>query len=241
MKEFDTTIQWLTQLKSEINNKDILIKQMNDVLSLVTKMIVDPEFISSPIYQNFKFKYVNNINDIVKIMNKVSIDPVYIASREPEFAKMIDLSAKVRKPKRKTIITADINAPIEFDLYNRRKPTIVKSFQNAKIMSEMINPQSIGGEKEKTNNILNGSKNILNGSKKVIKLPVNGTYYSISLGGVNYFLNFDCMKVCDPEMNIVGSIAGNIIKIDGHDDVVLPIYTDVHPDWDHIHTLYALI
>ena len=49
------------------------------------------------------------------------------------------------------------------------------------------------------------------------------------------------MKVCDQEMNIVGTINGNLIKIDGGHVITLPIYTDILPEHNQIHSLYALI
>ena len=130
--EIDHTIEFLTKLKSDYNDKDILISQMNNILVIIQKFIVDPEFISSPIYQNFKFKYINEINEIIKVMDKVSIDPVYMASKNPEVAKLMDLTAKTKRIKKDKVITADINAPIEIDIYNPKRMKVFKSFKNAK-------------------------------------------------------------------------------------------------------------
>lgn len=231
----EQTIELLTQLKSDVNSKDILIKQMNDVLTIIQKLIVDPEFMSSSIYQNFKFKYINDINAITSVMNKVSIDPVYMASKNPEVAKLIDLSSKTKKTKKDKVITADINAPIEFDIYNPKRMKIVKSFKNAKILEKM---------QEKTKDNESGPiKNIdLHSNKKLkVKLPPHGTYYSFSYNDKQYFLNFDCMRVCDQEMNIIGTINGNLIKIDNASVITLPIYTDILPEHNQIHSLYALM
>jgi hypothetical protein len=137
----------LHQIGEELNTKDTLIVMMNDVINTVNKLIYDPSFVCSSIYAELKVKYISQLEPkIIKIKsvtNKSDIAPIYIP-RSPRSQNNIDIeqskekdtnenvnSTKVTKTKKKKpqIITSEVNAPIEVDIYRnpKYKPKIIKS------------------------------------------------------------------------------------------------------------------
>jgi hypothetical protein len=123
----------LHQIGEELNTKDTLIVMMNDVINTINKLIYEPAFVCSSIYPELKVKYISQlepkIEKIKNITNKSSITPIYIP-RSPK-SDNTDTSETINKPKKKKpqIVTSDVNAPLEVDIYKnpKYKPKIVKS------------------------------------------------------------------------------------------------------------------
>ena len=123
----------LNQIGEELNTKDTLIVMMNDVINTINKLIYEPTFVCSSIYPELKVKYISQlepkIEKIKNIINKSNITPIYIP-RSPK-ADNINTSETTTKPKKKKpqIITSEVNAPLEVDIYKnpKYKPKIVKS------------------------------------------------------------------------------------------------------------------
>jgi len=136
----------LNQIGEEINTKDTLILMMNDVISIVNKLIYEPSLVCTSIYPELKNKYISQlehkIGKIKNITNNNIVAPIYIprspkntnlSETAPATATATATAPSPVKPKRKRpqIVTSEVNTPLEVDIYKnpKYKPKIVKSIK----------------------------------------------------------------------------------------------------------------
>lgn len=235
--DLDQTIQFLTEFKSENNNKDVVIKQMSEIVDIVKKIIVDPDLIKSSMHSDLKLKYFNELNAKIESLSKsnpVQISPVYTPEKLGLIVKPTDTTQQVsavltnltippRNRPRTTktqIVSDDIVGRLDIDIHRNPK-SIPKLIKHKKTTATDNNVQS---------------------SKRInlrLKSNNNGTFYGFDYKDCKYYINFDTNQICDDEFYIVGKIQTGIVTInrtiatDGSDNIMvkdtihLPILTDL--------------
>lgn len=252
-QSIDQAIQLLTDLKKEVNDKDIIIKQMSEIITIVEKLITDPELIRS---SDLKLKYFNEINTKLEIMGKsasngkIHINPVYVPEqKKPKIAKdnddkIVDLTlAPKHRPKvvKTQIVTEMIQGKIEYDIYTHpgSRPKIIKGNGNGNGNGKS-DKESMSDDKKKSIPPTNLKINI----KK--KENSDGTFYGFQYKSQpdqeekKYYINFQTGQISDEDFYIIGKVRDGIITIKD-DKIVLPVMSSVPKNSTEINETYAIL
>ena len=217
-------INKLSLLDNEMNEKDTLLLQCYTVLDSVMLLLTDRDFITSEIYPTLKLKYLSSLEKKIELIRnkKIDISPLYIPVKKLEEVKhekdieKKDVEKKEMKlTKRPQLITAEVNTPLEPDIY----------------LNPKSKPKLVLNKKQST--VINVAKG--QNAREIAKIK---TLYSIKYKEITCFINFDTGIIYNDNFEHVGSIDGKILKIND-ETINLNITTD--PNLIKINEQYSLL
>jgi len=129
MRELSEIIGELHNINEQIVEKDNMIDQMNGIITLVTQLLADVDFIKSEIFLDMRFKYINQIDEQIKKLSQshVTIEPENIVAKSE---------------KKKHFTREEVRAPIQTDIFEA--PRCRQTFRRKK--------QTTSTEEKKTDN-----------------------------------------------------------------------------------------
>ena len=194
MKELSEIINKLHVINEQIVEKDNLIQNMNDIITLVEQLLNDDEVMRSTIYESIKARYFDKISAKIKGMSKSQV------RIEPEAVFKPGVATTEKKKISKYHESSEVKAPIRTNIFEA--PTCRHIFKKKE------KDDKKDKEKDKDKDKDEGE----NDPTYVSFDNNNQTYYILTNGPTTKY------EIYDKNMSIAGHLADDKITLIVNDD-----------------------
>jgi hypothetical protein len=185
MKELSEIIEKLHLINEDIVEKDNMINEMSAIVSLVSQLITDADFIRSDIYLDLRAKYFQQIEEKLKNLERkqVSIEPEDITTLKP---KKDEHGKKIKQFTRE-----EIQGPLRTDIF--AAPKCRRVYARKKQVPKEKGEKS-DGESAKKDKYISFSEG-------------NDVYY------IHIVDNVDQYDIYDQQMSLVGHLKEDTVTL----------------------------